>query len=260
MRNIVCAAAFLLLQAPFAQAAESAPSTDAAALKEARQAVTAVLSRIDSALAQAAPKTAADPAGTLEGLRQGLPVATCAVMDRQGKLTAVAPKENERFVGTDISKQDHAVKLLKSHKPVMGEVFTAVEGFVGVGIYRPLFSGKKEFAGGVGVLVKPEDLLAAALDPLQGKDGRYFWVMDTSGRVLYDADKPEIGKMIFSDPLYSPYPELLALGKRIAARAQGRGEYKFSQTGGKEVVAKSALWDTVGLHGARWRLVLARPK
>ncbi|MCX5795759.1 MAG: hypothetical protein NTY77_09720 [Elusimicrobia bacterium] len=266
MKNFICASVALLLQVPAsaAGAAGSAkaarPASDAAILQEARKNVVAAFARIDSALSQAVPKVSSDPAGTLEGLCKTLSVASCAVIDKQGKITAMAPKENERFVGMDISKQDHAAKLLKHHQPVMGDVFTALEGYSGVGIYHPLFSDKGQFSGGVGVLVKPEELLAGALTPLEGKDGPQFSVIDTYGRLLYDSDKSQVGKMLFSDPLYSPHEDLLALGRRIVARTKGKGEYKFFRNGSKELVTKSALWDTAGLHGARWRLVLVQPK
>jgi len=266
MKSFICAAAVLLLQAPFAQAAGPGrakakhPTANAAVLREAHLAVTAALTRIESALAQAAPKTAADPSGTVESLCATLPAASCAVLDARGRITAIAPKENAGLVGADVSQQDHAAKLLKKRKPVMGDVFVALQGYPSVGIYRPLFSDQKEFAGGVGVLVKPEVLLKGALAPWEGRDGRHFWVMDTYGRVLYDSDETQVGKMLFSDPLYSPHKKLLALSRRIAAQAKGKGEYRFLRAGGTEVVAKSALWDTVGLHGARWRLVLVQER
>ncbi len=266
MKNFICVVVALLLQAPVSAAGDpgqskaARPASNAAILQEARKDVAAAFARIDSALSQAVPKVSSDPAGTLEGLCTSLSAASCAVIDREGKITATYPKQDARLVGADVSKQDHAAKLLKSHKPVMGDIFTALQGFSGAAIYHPLFSDQGEFIGGVGALVKPEDLLTGVLTPLGGKDGRYFWVMDTYGRILYDPDKSQVGKMLFSDPLYSPYKELLALGRRIAAHGKGKGEYKFFRTGGKELVTKSALWDTVGLHGARWRMVLVQPK
>lgn len=267
MRHFIIFAMFALpLQTPVSAADDSGqakaarPASNAAILREARKDVAAALARIDTALSQAVPKVSSDPAGTLEGLCTSLSAASCAVIDKDAKITAVYPKPDARLVGSDVSKQNHVAKLLKSHKPVMGDIFTALQGFSGAAIYHPLFSDKKKFIGGVGALIKPEDLLAGVLTPLEGKDGLHFWVMDTYGRILYDPDKSQVGKILFSDPLYSPYKELLALGKRIAAHGKGKGEYKFFRTGGKELVTKSALWDTVGLHGARWRLVLVQPK
>jgi hypothetical protein len=32
--------------------------------------------------------------------------------------------------------------------------------------------------------------------------------MQKDGRILYDPDTEEIGRMLFDDPLYKPYPQL----------------------------------------------------
>lgn len=69
-------------------------------------------------------------------------------------------------------------------------------------------------------------------------------------RILYDPDTEEIGRMLFDDPIYKPYPHLLDLGRRIAEERTGSGSYEFPAMGGlEEPVRKEANWSTVGLHG-----------
>ena len=80
--------------------------------------------------------------------------------------------------------------------------------------------------------------------------------MQTDGRVTYDEDASEIGKNLFIDPLYQPYPQLVSLAREIAVETTGTGEYEFLDTGLNQKVKKEAVWRSFALHGTEWRLVL----
>jgi len=81
--------------------------------------------------------------------------------------------------------------------------------------------------------------------------------MQPDGMIIYDQDKAEIGKMLFSDPIYAGYGNLLNLGKRIAASPAGEGSYVFLAPALKDKVIKNAVWQTIRLHDREWRVVLA---
>ena len=42
-------------------------------------------------------------------------------------------------------------------------------------------------------------------------------VLQTDGRVLYDTDQAQIGRMMFEDPLYTDHPDLLDAAQRVVA-------------------------------------------
>ena len=240
--------------------AAARPAAGVLVLKKAKADTTAVFARIDSGLAKAAREVSLDAAKTLAGLCSSLPAASCALVDDKGKIIAIFPEEYKNLVGADVSKQGHMAKLLKTHKPVMGEVFTSLQGFAAVGIYQPVFSKAGKFFGAVGILVKPEVLLSGVLSSSEGKDGFNFWVMDKTGRLLYDPDKTQIGRVLSTDEIYIQYEKLQALVKRIAVSGKGEGEYEYYKLGSSDVVAKQARWDTIGLYGAPWRLVAITQK
>ena len=87
-----------------------------------------------------------------------------------------------------------------------------------------------------------------------------FWLMDLDGLLLYDEDASQIGKNLFEDPLYKPFPNLLDLGHRIVAERSGHGYYSYFQVteGNKTAVNKECYWTTAGLHGREWRLVVTK--
>lgn len=110
--------------------------------------------------------------------------------------------------------------------------------------------------GTVNVLIRPETMLAAIISPVVQGMPVDVWLKQKDGRILYDPEATEVGRMLFEDPVYKPYPQLLALGTLIAREKSGTGRYEFLGWGLQKPVMKDAYWTTVGLHGTEWRLVV----
>ena len=185
-------------------------------------------------------------------------VVDCAAVNTKGIMVTIEPEGYQRYEGVDISRQQHVAKLLSKKEPVFSNVFRAEEGFDAVDLEHPVFNEKKEFIGSVSILIRPEMLLASVIEPLLRGIPTEVWVMQKDGRILYDAKKQEIGKMLFSDPLYKPFPGLLAIGERITKEPQGSGTYEFYEKESMKPVMKEAFWSTIGLYGVEWRLIVTR--
>jgi len=106
-------------------------------------------------------------------------------------------------------------------------------------------------------LIRPELMIDSLLKKNTIPDDYELWMMQSDGMIIYDQDKEELGKMLFSDPIYAGYESLLKLGKKIAAAPAGKGSYIFFAPEHKEKVIKNAVWQTVRLHNREWRVVLA---
>jgi len=180
----------------------------------------------------------------------------CAFVDSRGRMAFVEPREYAKFEGSDISSQEQVVRLHKTKKPVLSSVIKAVEGFYAVDLEHPVFSSQGEFEGSVSMLIRPEVLLAHVLTPLTQGMPVEVWAMQTDGRILYDADTAEVGRMLFEDPIYKPYPQLVAVGAMASKNKAGSGTYDFLKMGLEKPAKKDAYWTTVGLHGTEWRLVV----
>jgi basic membrane protein A and related proteins len=87
-----------------------------------------------------------------------------------------------------------------------------------------------------------------------------IFLMQPDGLMIYDVDPDQIGRNVFHDPLYQPFPELLALAKKVAVNKKGTGVYRFYQEGSDAPVIKKAYWKTIGRHGAEWRIVITCAK
>ena len=197
----------------------------------------------------------------LNKLYRGNPyIIDCETVNDQGIMVAVEPQAHKSSEGADISGQAHMIRLFKTHTPVMSGSFQSVEGPRAVVIHHPIFSQSHQFRGSVATLFAPEYLLSGIIGPVASNLPVDIFLMQTDGLVIYDVDTKQIGLNVITDPLYQPFPELVALVRRMALTDEGEGEYRFYLKVGEPPVEKAVYWRSVALHGAAWRLAIACAK
>jgi hypothetical protein len=180
--------------------------------------------------------------------------ATCNVNDT---IIAVEPSTYGSIEGINIGDQEQNVQLHASLKPAMSNTIHLVEGFDGVVMVAPIFESANVFMGSLSIVIEPSALLNATIAPAAQGMPYTLWAMQIDGRIIYDADPSQEGLMLFSDPVYVDYPELLTLGHQIANEASGFGTYQYHRTLASEsVVKKEGFWTTMGIYGSEWRLVI----
>jgi polar amino acid transport system substrate-binding protein len=186
---------------------------------------------------------------------------------KEGKIIAAECRGCEGDEDVDISRQEQIAHVLKTKTPTLSKQFLLAEGYNGSALAYPIFSPQGEFMGGISAIIEPEKLLNAVVAPQLHFDidnrsnitDYSFWLMHLDGLIAYDRDASQIGKYLFKDPLYEPYPSLLALGEKIIAARSGHGYYSFLVTeASKREVTKESYWTTAGLHGREWRLVVTK--
>ncbi len=106
------------------------------------------------------------------------------------------------------------------------------------------------------MLIRPEHLIEPLLRKSKVSEDYELWTMQTDGMIVYDQDTDEIGRMLFTDPAYAGYKSLPALGRKIAANREGKGNYVYLAPGSDKKVIKEVLWETIALYGCEWRIVL----
>ena len=262
--RIKIALLILIMAVLFVTAAKTAPCKTEVppVLKEAKQKVTAEFDRLDEGLRQAAKVmgttglTGNQARSTLAKLCNDFDYAVdCAAVDLQGKMVTLEPAPFRQFEGKDISAQEHVRRILKTGKPVLSKVFQAVEGFPAADAEYPVVTPEGRRLGSVGILIHPGKLLRKILVPLLRGTPMDIWAMEKGGLILYDVDTPQIGLNLFTSKLYEPYKGLVRLGRRIAAKPEGKGVYQFRRGSSQTIVKKNAFWQSVSLYGTEWRLV-----
>lgn len=183
-------------------------------------------------------------------------IVDCVVADAKGTIVAAEPAAHRGAEGSDISGQEHVRRILATKRPAMSEMITVVEGFPAVVIAAPVFTNESRFAGFVAAVIRPEVLIGGVAGPVT--NGTPFQVMavQPDGRVLYETDAAQVGRMTLEDPLYADYPDLLDVARRTATERYGTATYGFEVDG--EAVRKEIVWTTTGLHGTEWRVAVIR--
>jgi kynurenine formamidase len=178
-----------------------------------------------------------------------------ATVDMRGIMRVVAPEDYRRFEGADLSQQAQVRRLQKTRQPVLSASFTSVEGIDAVDLEHPVFDAQGKLLGSVSLLIKPEILLRDVAERSSLPAGWDVWLIETTGRFLYGSKKAAIGKNLFRDSRYQPFPSLRALGRRMARQTDGGGTYEFAEPG-ETPTSRQAFWTTVSLHGTAWRLLV----
>ncbi|MBK8050247.1 MAG: cache domain-containing protein [Anaerolineales bacterium] len=182
----------------------------------------------------------------------------CFTVDGARAVTAITPASASGQIGTVAHLwQSQAPEPPVSEtgtriNPGCSQVYRSPAGFEGMDAGVML-----DPVGGVALTLRLADWLDAVIGP--ALEGMPFevWVMQPDGLILYDANREEVGRNLFVDPLYNEYPSLQELGKRIAAEEAGGGVYTFLREDMQEPVEKTATWTTFDFCGQPWRIVLA---
>lgn len=238
-----------------------APPPPPEILAKAAEQLSAALQALNLDLAAAAQNMATlDPASPAarELLRQ-IPAKHPFVIDASfvspaGIMTVVEPAAYQQVEGSDISQQAQVLKVHLTKEPVMSQSFLSVEGFPGVDIEYPVLQNAA-LKGSLSAFFRPDQFIGGIAAPLCQDSPVSLLAMQNDGISLYDSDPAQIGKNLFTDPLYQPFPELIQLGRSIAAQNTGTGRYSFFAPGTTNPVAKEAHWTTVSMYGTEWKLV-----
>jgi len=186
-------------------------------------------------------------------------VLTVITFDLDGVVHAAEPEEAKVLL--DRRLDDSAVtKAIATRQPLLSNLFPLAQGGDAVVIIHPVVRGDGTATGMVSTAFIPFDLLAPiAVDASRGTSCT-FMVIQTDGRILYDADPEEVGRETLDNALYREFPEILAIARQAAGNRTGYGTYSFYSTGLGKIINKETFWTTVGLYGTEWRVMVIRER
>lgn len=174
-------------------------------------------------------------------------------LDEKGVIAYNYPQSG--LIGTDISAQKHVQEMLRDRKPVISDVFRAVEGVDAIALHVPIFRGAV-FYGTIGILVNFEDLARRYLDVIKiGKTG-YGWVISRDGTQLYSPIPGFVGKSIFENIKGSPSLNGM-VGDMLNGRT-GAAAYTFDRIGALYVghFKKYAVYMPVRIGNTFWSIAV----
>jgi PAS domain S-box-containing protein len=175
-------------------------------------------------------------------------------MDEYGRILYTVP--DKRTIGKNLTRQMHIQELLKTRKPVVSDVFRALQGFDAVALHVPIFKGS-QFKGSIAVTINFQSLARKYLDIIKiGKTG-YAWVVSRDGTELYCPVPGHTGNSVFTN--CRDFPSIIAMATDMLKGHSGITTYTFDKISGIKVtpVVKHAVYLPIKLGNTFWSIVVA---
>ncbi len=114
---------------------------------------------------------------------QGGTIKAITRIDRQGRIVYTVPVD-PKAIGADVSRQPHNAFIMRTHQPVLSDIFTAVQGYRAVAYAIPVFQGH-DYRGCLTILISFDYLAASYLERLHLGNQGFSWVLSQNGKVIY---------------------------------------------------------------------------
>ena len=176
-------------------------------------------------------------------------------VDGNGRIIYTVPF-NEKAVGTDISYQNHVRVIIQTHRPVVSDVFTAVQGYKAVAYHVPVFMNGK-YKGSIAVLIPFESLSKEYLENIKiGKEGS-AWLISQKGVELYSPVSSHIGKTVLET--YRKFPSVISMAAEMMKGKEGIATYTYDEIRKKSIVkaTKHAAYSPIRLGNTFWSIAVA---
>ena len=158
--------------------------------------------------------------------------------------------------GADLSGQKHVAELLRDRRPVVGDVFRAVEGFDAVALHVPVFKAGV-FKGSVGILIDFQSLAQRYLEMIKIGQTGYAWVVSPDGTLLYTPIAGFVGKSSLETS--KDFPDLRAVINDMIKGHEGFATYTYDRIGDRYVgpTTKYAAYLPVHVGQTFWSVAVA---
>ncbi|MBU0967015.1 MAG: PAS domain S-box protein [Proteobacteria bacterium] len=170
-------------------------------------------------------------------------------VDSTGRIIYTEPY-NSKAIGADISSQPHVARMLLTHKPVISDVFTAVQGHRSIAYHVPVMAGDSS-AGSIAILIPFSRMAEESLETIRTGESGQILIIGRDGVVLYSDEPSQIGKK--SDEFYNHSPAALAMIRQMKQGAEGRAVLTFAS--GKGEVGH-AVYSPVEFGAGFWSIAV----
>jgi len=175
-------------------------------------------------------------------------------VDSTGILTFTIPY-NADVIGQDISSQKHVKKILRTRKPVISDVFTAVQGYRAIALHVPVFKDK-EFRGTLAVLINFVTIPKRFLQDIKVGESGYSWMTSKEGIEIYCSIPGHTGKSVFENN--KQFPGILSMANRMVQGEEGIASYMVDQIKDQKqkTVKNHAVYMPVKIADSFWTIVV----
>ncbi len=170
-------------------------------------------------------------------------------IDKNGIIQYTSPFNSE-VIGVDVSFQEHNLKIMETHKPVISDIFRAVQGYNTIALAYPIFDNKSQYFGTLSSLIPFRHISEKFISNLNLDKIATVNMISNSGSVIYNDDIKEIGTTIEENQLSDLLKEIIAQQKH---NSNGNGVFQTKL--GDFVYAYS----TIQFIDTYWLVTLSAP-
>lgn len=162
-------------------------------------------------------------------------------------------------IGRDVSGQAHVREILHGYKPVISDVFLAIQGFQAMAIHVPVFHGNT-FDGTIAFLISFDELAKKYLEDINIENTGYAWVISANGTEIYCPIPGHAGKSVFDN--CRDFPDIIAMAREMVKARKGITTYTFDRVGISKIgsIKKHAVYMPIYIGSTFWSIVVATPE
>jgi signal transduction histidine kinase len=174
-----------------------------------------------------------------------------------GRILYTYPEE--RAIGRDISTQAHVRTAFATHKPVVSEVFTSVQGFQTVALHVPVFEDQA-FTGTLAVLIPFSAISRKHVEGARIRDAGNALLLSRDGVELYCPITAHVGRSVRDTS--SSFPGFLTMADRMLRGETGTAVYDYTRDGlpGQPTFRKQAYFEPIPLDNTFWTIAVTAPE
>ncbi|WP_303926029.1 ATP-binding protein [Draconibacterium sediminis] len=122
----------------------------------------------------------------------GSVLAAITRIDSSGVILSTYP-ENPDVIGNDISYQEHVKQVIKTHQPVISDVFMSVQGYLCIAYHYPVFN-ESDFVGSLAILIPMHKLGELYLGNIKTRGTGQTWLLSENGTEIYCSNEEHTGR------------------------------------------------------------------
>ncbi len=179
-------------------------------------------------------------------------------IDEKGKIIYTIPN-NSKFMGADISHQEHVQRLLKTHQRVVSDIFETVQGYRSIAYYVPVFKDGL-FKGGLAILIPFENLAKNYLRNIKVRKSGFAWTISQKGIVIYSPFQEQNNQNVFS--LFASSPTLISILNKAVKGESGSELYTWTNPGSPKSATGNicVVYYPVKIADRFWSIIVTTPE
>lgn len=174
-------------------------------------------------------------------------------ISKEGKIIYTYPLV-EGVIGKDVSDQPHNAEIIKTHKPVLSDVFTTVQGYSAIVYAYPVFKNN-QYDGCVSLVIPFEYIANKFIRNIRFRQSGTSFLISEAGKELYCFAKDHVGVSI--EEKTRRFDDFNKMIKLMLDKKEGRAKYSFyrNELDG-EIVNKIAVFKPIVLENTFWSIAV----